>query len=477
MSPRMLINRVAALSLVAALAGAASVLAQEAPKEPAKPPKPVVNAAQSLQELLDQTRNARAQEAQQNAAREQQFLADRNRQAGLLATAKNERAAQEARSKQLSAQFDANEKKLTELQAVLDAKGGNLGELFGVVRIVAGDVSSVLYNSIITSQFPKRDAFVNELANSKALPSIEKLEKLWFEMQREMTETGRNVKYQAPVVEPDGTTATGEITRVGPFVAVQEDRFLNYLPSVGQLAVFTRQPDSPYPGLADDFVDADEGYERMVVDPARGVLLALVVQRPTVIERIQQGEFVGYVIIAVGLIGAVLAVYQFLFLLKEGGAVKRQLQNTDRPTPDNALGRVLSAFKGDAAKAEENAEVIELRISESVLREVPKLERYQSFLSLAVAAGPLLGLVGTVIGMIITFQSITESGSGDPKLMAAGIGQAMIATVLGLSIAVPLLFANAALKARSRAIVQVLDEQSTGLLAERIERQKGVKKA
>ena len=214
----------------------------------------------------------------------------------------------------------------------------------------------------------------------------------------------------------------------------------------------------------------------MVIDPARGALLALVVQRPTILERIEQGEFVGYVIIFVGVIGAILAAFQFLFLLREGGAVKRQLANTDRPTPDNALGRVLASFKGDAAKVEENAEVVELRISEAVLREVPKLERYQSFLALAVAAGPLLGLVGTVIGMIITFQAITESGSGDPKLMAKGIGQAMIATVLGLGIAVPLLFVNAALRARSRAIVQILDEQSTGLLAERLEKQKGLKR-
>jgi biopolymer transport protein ExbB len=237
--------------------------------------------------------------------------------------------------------------------------------------------------------------------------------------------------------------------------------------------VFTRQPDSPYPGIADDYVGEDKGYEKMTIDPARGVLLALYVQRPNVLERIRAGAEVGYVIILVGVIGALLAVYQFLFLMREGAAVKRQLASTDRPSDDNALGRVLSAFKGTgAAKVEENAEVIELRISEAVLREVPKLERYQSFLSLAVAAGPLLGLIGTVIGMIITFQSITESGSGDPKLMATGIGQAMIATVLGLGIAIPLLFMNAALKARSRQIVQILDEQSTGLLAERLEKMK-----
>ena len=285
------------------------------------------------------------------------------------------------------------------------------------------------------------------------------------------------MKFATQLVEPDGTTEEVEVTRVGPFVAVAEDRFLNYLPSVGQLSVFSRQPDSPFPGFADDYVDTGSGYEKMVIDPARGVLLALVVQRPTVMERIHQGEFVGYVIILVGIIGAILAVIQFLFLMKEGAAVKRRLASVDRPSPDNALGRVLASFKGDAAKIEENAEVVELRISEAVLREVPKLERYQSFLSLAVAAGPLLGLVGTVIGMIITFQSITESGSGDPKLMAAGISQAMIATVLGLGIAVPLLFVNAALKARSRQIVQILDEQSTGLLAERIEKMRGLKRA
>lgn len=468
MDRRLMINRFAALALAGAAAMAASAVAQDAKKE--APKAPPANAAQTLQQLLEQTRNARAQEAQQNAAREQQFLADRNRQSAMLGQARNERNAQENRSKQLSAQFDANEKRLTELQAVLDAKGGNLGELFGVVRIVAGDVSSVLYNSLISAQYPKRDVFVSELAQSKALPSIEKLEKLWFEMQREMTETGRNVKFETQIVEPDGEAVTAEVARVGPFVAINEDRYLNYLPSVGQLSVFTRQPDSPFPGIAEDYAEAEEGYEEMVVDPARGVLLALYVQRPTLLERVEQGEFVGYVIILVGLIGAVLAAMQFMFLLKEGAAVKRQLASVDRPNNDNSLGRVLASFKGDAAKLEENAEVVELRISEAVLREVPKLERYQSFLSLAVAAGPLLGLVGTVIGMIITFQAITESGSGDPKLMAAGIGQAMIATVLGLGIAVPLLFMNAALKARSRQIIQILDEQSTGLLAERLEK-------
>ena len=198
-------------------------------------------------------------------------------------------------------------------------------------------------------------------------------------------------------------------------------------------------------------------------------MLGLYVERPTNLERVESGETIGLIIIIVGVLGALAFIVQLVSLVITRLAVSSQLKNLDNPKPNNPLGRVLLAFKGDKSKIEENADVAELRITEAVLKEVPKIERFQPFLRLAVAAGPLLGLVGTVIGMIITFQSITESGSSDPKLMAAGIGQAMIATVLGLGIAIPLLFANAGLASLSRSIVQVLDEQSTGLLAEHIE--------
>ena len=207
------------------------------------------------------------------------------------------------------------------------------------------------------------------------------------------------------------------------------------------------------------------------MDPSRGVLLGLYVERPTLLERIELGEAVGYVIIAVGVAAVVVFLYQLIHLIRTRVAVARQLKNLDQPARDNPLGRVLLAFKGDPDRIEQNFEVVELRISEAVLHEVPRLERFQAFLRLSVAAGPLLGLIGTVVGMIITFQSITEAGSSDPKLMATGIGQAMIATVLGLGIAIPLLFANALLNSLSRTVVQILDEQSTGILAEGIERQ------
>jgi len=429
----------------------------------------LASAAGNLDDLLEQTRKARDAETKLNQEREAKFLSDHNKQAALMTDAKNALAEQKARSASLQSGFDANEKKLAEMQQQLDARAGNLGEMFGVVRQVANDFSSTVTNSMISAQFPGRAEFVTKLAQSKALPSMSDLERFWFEMQREMTESGKISKYDTQIITPAGTIGSGTVVRIGPFSATSRGDYLSYLPSQEKLAIMARQPGSKFRSPAKSVEGLTQGYTEGVVDPTRGILLTIYAQRPNIIERIKKGESVGYVIILVGAIGFILAVYQLLFLVRVRADVKNQLNFLNDPVKDNPLGRVLATFKGDKEQAEDTPEVIELRISEAVLKEVPRLERYQSFLRLCVAAGPLLGLIGTVIGMILTFQSITESGSSDPKLMAAGISQAMIATVLGLSIAIPLLFMNAWLTSLSKAVVQVLDEQSAGLLAQRLE--------
>lgn len=428
-------------------------------------------AAQTLEELLAETREARQREAKLNQEREAQFLSERNKRAGMLAEAREALAKQKARTAELSAAYDRNEKELAKLQEELDGRAGNLGEMFGVVRQVANDFSSVVRNSMITAQYPDRDEFIAKLAQSKALPSIEELERFWFELQREMTESGNVVRFNSRVITPSGEPADAVVTRIGPFTAVTGGQYLAYLPDQKRLSIMSRQPGGDLAAPARWIEEARDGYVQSVIDPTRGVLLSIYAQRPNWIERIEKGEAVGYVIILVGVVGAILLLYQLVYLSQVRGKVKNQLKFQNDPQPDNPLGRVLATFKGDQERLEQEAEVVELRISEAVLKEVPKLERFQSFLRLAVAAGPLLGLVGTVLGMIITFQSITESGSSDPKLMANGISQAMIATLLGLGIAVPLLFGNAWLASISKSIVQILDEQSAGLLAERLERQ------
>ena len=438
--------------------------------------------AQRLQwwtDLSGSVRALREDEERLSRQREQAARTKLEEQERLTREAVDRRDAAEQRSMALDLEWQQNEVRTAELGMLLRQHEGNLGELFGVTRQVAGDAATVLEQSLLTAQYAakaegeERTEFLRRMAGAAALPSITELERLWFELHREMTAAAAVERFSAPIVPVDAGAAptTSNIVRVGPFTAIADGEYLGYLPSRKALTRLEGQLDREAREIGRQLASSppDGGYVKAVIDPARGALLGLHVARPSVIERIQHGEAVGYVIIAVGVLGALGGVYQWFYLTVTGRAVRAQLRRLDNPRPDNPLGRLLLTHRRSGGYGE-NLELTRLRVSEAVLREVPRLERVQSFLRIAVAAGPLLGLIGTVIGMIITFKVITASGSSDPKLMAQGIGQAMIATVLGLGIAIPLLFLNAALAARSRAITQTLDEQSRALLAESAER-------
>ena len=427
---------------------------------------------QAVQKLRDDERRL-AQE------RETRFRAELQRQERLTQEALTRRNNAEARSNSLDRQWNDNERRIGETQSLLNEREGNLGELFGVTRQVAGDAATVLQQSLVSSQYgvpaagEERAEFLRRLAGAKALPSIVELERLWYELVREMTDGGKVVKFRTSVLQRDDTKVDMDVVRVGPFTASSNGQYLGYLPSQKSLAQLNGELAGEFRNIGQALQTAapGSGYTRAVVDPASGALLGLYVERPNPIQRIQEGEVVGYVIVAVGILGVLLALFQAVYLVITRLSVSAQLKNLDSPSKNNPLGRVLLAFRGDGKRIE-NSELAELRISEAVLREVPRLERFQSFLRLAVAAGPLLGLIGTVIGMIITFRAIVASGSSDPKLMAAGIGQAMIATVLGLGIAIPLLFINSGLAALSHGVTQTLDEQSQSLLADSVGKRK-----
>lgn len=489
---RVLVGALAMASLLTAASIGAQAQQPPAQQPPAQQPAPAAAPAPSrvLTDLRQAVTRLRDQERQLAQEREQRFRAELQRQERLAQEALARRNTAEARSNALDRQWNENEQRIAESTALLRESEGNLGELFGVTRQVAGDAATVLSQSVLTTQYgiptegEERADFLRRVAAARALPSIVELERLWYEIVREMADAGKVVKFRAPVAPLDDentpedeskTPVERDVVRVGPFTVSSNGEYLGYLPSqksltelrgdlIGEFQTMGRNLQSAAPG---------SGYQRAVVDPASGALLSLYVDRPDWIRRIEEGEVVGYAIIFVGVLGVLLAVFQAVYLVLTRFAVSAQLRNLDQPAKSNPLGRVLLAFRGDGKRIE-NAELAELRISEAVLREVPRLERFQSFLRLAVAAGPLLGLIGTVIGMIITFRAIVASGTSDPRLMAQGIGQAMIATVLGLGIAIPLLFINAGLASLSRGLTQTLDEQSQALLAKNVQRSNAV---
>ncbi|HEU4617015.1 MAG TPA: MotA/TolQ/ExbB proton channel family protein [Gammaproteobacteria bacterium] len=455
---------------------AAAAQAQAAAEAKAKAEAEARERAQFFNLLASKVRELRDSEAKLNKQRVDAARAALQEQERLEREQIARRDAAEKRGKELDKEWEANEARIKDMNALLQQHQGNLGELFGVTRQIAGDAAGTLQDSMLSVLFlPKdgkteeRSEFMRRIAGAKELPSITELERLWYELQREMTEQGKVVRFKTDVVQRDGNASEREVVAVGPFTAVSNGEFLGYLPNSKTFTEMDGELPGSFRSLARRLqqTPADGGYTLAVVDPARGSLLTRYMERPNWLRRIQRGEAVGYVIISVGIIGLLLALFQYASLIRTRIAMSWQLRHLDEPKQNNPLGRLLLAFRS-GGNLDESPELAELRLSEAVLREVPRLERFQSFLRLAVAAGPLLGLIGTVIGMIITFHAIVASGASDPKLMANGIGQAMINTVLGLGIAIPLLFINAGLTGFSRSLIQILDEHSQALLADRL---------
>jgi biopolymer transport protein ExbB len=418
-----------------------------------------------LDELLSEVRDYRSKARKENRQREQRFLAERALQQKRLEHVKGLLQREQQRSERLQQAFEQNEARLAELNAKLQERSGILLELFGHAKQAAGDAQAILRDSLIATQYQNNKGLVAKLAGQKTVPSITDLEALWFALQQEMTESGKVVSYQAPVIGQDGLPRDRRVTRVGVFNAVSEGHYLRYLPETGTLREMPRQPGREHLRLAAQLENAAGGLQPMTIDPSRGAVLGLLMQTPDLLERVQQGKAVGYVIIVLALAGGLLALERLVHLSLIGRRVKKQL-NSDEPNQNNPLGRVIGVYHDNPNV---DTGTLELLLDETVLKNLPKLHRGLPTLKILAAVAPLLGLLGTVVGLIETFQSITLFGTGDPKLMAGGISQALVTTVLGLSAAIPLILMHSGLSSKSHRLVSVLEEQSAGIVARHAE--------
>lgn len=437
----------------------------------------VAQEAKSLDQLLNFVKQGQATEAKENRDREARFRANKAQQAQMVADAKKLREQEENRSARLENTFEQQELIVSEKQRQLKERLGTLTELFGHLTAAAGDMRGGFSNSIISAQFPGREAFLDELiakmSGSEKLPSIEEIERLWFELQREMTESGKVVTFQTEVASPTGEMTSSNVVRVGSFNIVSEEgKYMQYIAETGRVAELKRQPSGPYIGWAAELAGASSGYHPFGADPTGptgGSYLSALINSPTINERWHQGGYVGYAITGLGLISLLLAAWRLLVLTSVNSKVKGQLKS-DKANTNNPLGRVLKVHEENPTM---DTETLELKLSEAVLREVPKIEFGLNMLKIIAAVAPLMGLLGTVTGMIITFQAITIFGAGDPKAMAGGISGALVTTVLGLIVAIPTVLLHTVCNGQAKKIIHVLEEQSTGIIAEHTEAQLG----
>ena len=425
----------------------------------------------SMTELLERIQQGQARDSREARQRESEFSRRKNEQQSLLNQARAERARQERNSARLENLFQDNQTKIVAARAALDERLGALKELFGVLQTVSGDTQARFKGSLTDIQYPDRGDFLvdlgNKMASKNELASIEDMERLWYELQREVTESGRVVRFSHEVTTADGEIMTAPVVRVGVFNIVFEDGYLKYDSTTTNVSELQRQPEqSRYTNSTADMLDATSGPVTFGLDVTRGGILELLVESPTVGERINQGGIVGYCIIVLGFIGLLIGIWRWFGLTSDSRKVTAQLKK-DSASTDNPLGRVLAAYESNRNA---DTETIELKLSEAALKEMPGLTKGLLFIKVISAVAPLMGLLGTVTGMIKTFQVITLYGAGDPKMMAGGISQALMTTVLGLVVAIPMVLIHTVVSGQSRKIINIIQSQSAGMVASHSEK-------
>jgi len=424
------------------------------------------DAPKSIDQLLQQVKVERAAEGKVNSKREQEFQAERGDKAALLQKEKNALAAEKQRGKDLNQAFLDNERKIAQLEEDLKTAQGDLGEMVGVVKGEAGDFAGKLASSNISAQYPNRDKFIADLGARKQLPKIEELEQFWQEQLFEMAQSGKVVKFEGSVTGIDGSVKTTTIHRIGSYNLTADGKYVVYNSELGLIQQLSQQPEGYQVSAVADWEKITSGTAPFYVDPARGVLLNIFTNKASFEDRLEAGGTIGYIIIALLALGLLISIERLVTMTIIGARVNSQRKNVDKPG-NNALGRILKVYQENK---DVDVETLELKLDEAILKETPALEARISIIKVLAAIAPMMGLLGTVTGMIATFQSIQLFGTGDPKLMAGGISMALITTVQGLVAALPLMLMHAIVVARSKSIVQILEEQSAGIIAAHAEK-------
>ena len=369
----------------------------------------------------------------------------------MLAKAKNDLRLENERNARLEKEFEENEKVLAELEERLQIKIGVLGELFGVARQFAGELLSSSESAYTFTEFPERGDKLKEIGKIQ-VHSIEELEVLWLEYFNEIVASGEVKEFKSKIINSKGDSFEDNIVRYGLFSASYKSEFIKPINELNGFELLQRQPEKSILRNLKRHQRSDE-YKTASIDPTRGFLLSLYLDKAGWIERIAQGKSVGFIIILIGIIGVAFSSYKIYFLNES----KKILEDSNQT---NVIQDMIDNIK--KAKSYQSKENI---IDELISNYSSKLDWGVSWIKFVAAVAPLLGLLGTVIGMIETFQAITLFGTGDPKQMAGGISQALITTMLGLMVAAPLLGFYTYISDRVNTLVQIVEEKGSYLLS------------
>lgn len=426
---------------------------------------------QTHETLLERVKRQRADERQRMVQRETRFLLEKQNQSALLNEAKTEFERFQRENNPLKQQTEVNAQTIEKLKAQIAQRKNEIGDLESVVKQMSRDLGEAMTQSPISMQVPQRTQRLALLTSSDAELNLDGMESLWLELQQEMTLAARFREFDAQIIALDGSKNTATIQQIGNFTSYHKGEFLRYVPETQELLTLETSSDAASQNKA--FFSKNDGIHTLYIDSSGGSLLGILQWTPDWHERLEQGGIIGKIILSLGALGLLIILWRLMSLSWQNRKIQTQLKQLDTPKRDNPLGRILEQVSKhshtiDITQAN-HLDILQLQVDEAVLGEVGGVERGLNLLKLLAATAPLLGLLGTVTGMIVTFQSISFFGTGDPKLMAGGISQALITTVLGLVVAIPLLFGHSFISSLADNIIRRLEEQAAGFVAFTVE--------
>lgn len=369
----------------------------------------------STNSLVQQATQEKAQQQQHNQQREAGFVQTAQELQAAKAELLAERNRLQKEADQLSSQFSDNENTLARLEETLRLETGSLGEMFGVVRQNAKELQSELDQSVTGVEPRAHQQSIDDVVAAKTLPSMAQLRGLWQAMSEEIRASGQVQTTEIQWLNGQGETQTVPALRLGSLGLISEQGYVKW-DNARQQALSYQQLPSDFPTFSHIRTLVDGDVVTMKVDPSRGVLLEQLALTPTLSQRLQAGGVIGNVILVLLGVGLIIALYRGAILATLRQKIKAQLKNPEQPG-NNPLGRILAVYNKEQQRS---VEALELRLLEAVVDEQNHLETGLSMLKLLAALAPMLGLLGTVTGMIETFQVITQFGNGDPKVMAGG---------------------------------------------------------
>lgn len=353
----------------------------------------------------------------------------------------------------------------------------DMREYTGVVREVARDLESILSQSLFTAQRPDRlDRLTPALARDRfpGIAEIDSISELFFE---EMALSGEVDLRSGTFIDPGGAETTGEILTIGNFSAVyQKDGktgFLRYGEGSKRFFALSTRPPWLMRRNLNQYIRGDS--EEIYLDFSKGAALRQIAHRSSIYDKIKKGGPIVWPILGIGLLALIIALERIVFLNRVHantdrlmGTVNQLAAQGDWAGCDAVLKHekgkpVYNVLRAGLQAVNEKRETLESVLQEAILKELPRLERFLSALNIMGAVAPLLGLLGTVTGMIATFHVITLYGAGDPRMMSGGISEALVTTMLGLSVAIPIMLVHTFLRRQVEHIIGDMEEKAVAL--------------